>query len=84
MAEKALARERCYEEIILSVQGGLERYYREFPERLDDARSKDAHQWSMRGADRILKILDKYEISDRAGSELPPNVKEILEGNDEA
>ena len=63
--DKLSAQERCYAEIVNEATEGLARYYREYEERIDDQRSKDAQEWSMRGVKRILKVLDKYEISEK-------------------
>lgn len=67
-AEKS-ARERCYAEIVADMKGSFARYLQEFPERLGDARNKDAVDWSTRGLERILKILDRYSIEDAPAPE---------------
>ena len=47
---------------------GLARYYAEFPDRAGDDRAGDAAAWSLRGIGRILRVLDKYDIRDKAGA----------------
>ena len=58
------ARQRAYDEIVAEAKSGLSRYYAEYPDRLADERSRDAVAWSTRGISRVLRILDRYEISD--------------------
>ncbi len=58
-------RKELYAAIAAEARDGLDRYYREFPERLDGKRSKDALEWSMRGVGRLLKVLDGYDITKR-------------------
>jgi hypothetical protein len=66
MPKKAeAARRRCYDEIVVCCKEGLARYYAEFAERLGDGRAKDALDWSLRGINRIHRILDQYEITER-------------------
>lgn len=60
-------RQRCYDEVVAEAKEGMERYYREFPERAQDGRAKDALDWSLRGIGRILRILDRYEITEKEG-----------------
>lgn len=59
------ARKHVYAEIVRIAKEGLARYYAEFPERIGDERAVDALAWSMRGAGRILKMLDNYDIRER-------------------
>ena len=58
-------RQLLYDRIVVSVKDGLARYYEEFPDRLGDARAEDALAWSLRGTQRILKILDEYDCISR-------------------
>ncbi len=58
------ARARCYAEIVASVKEGFARYLLEYPERLGDERNNDAQAWSLRGLTRVIKILDRYAITD--------------------
>lgn len=58
-------RNRAYTEIAQAAKEGLARYYAEFPDRLGDERAADALAWSMRGINRILRVLDGYEIRER-------------------
>lgn len=55
-------REVLYGAILAEAEQGLRRYYEEFPERLSDARSAAAVEWSQRGVHRILKLLDGYDF----------------------
>lgn len=65
MTAKHTARERLRAEIVAVVKDGLNRYYKEFPERFEDERSADALAWSWRGAKRVLDAIDHYEIRDK-------------------
>ncbi len=65
--ESRTPRQRLYTSIVQMTRTGLERYYKEHPDRLGDARSFDAAEWSMRGIQRILAEIDKYEVMDREG-----------------
>lgn len=56
------ARQECYKRIVALVKRQLESYYRRYPERSVDERSKDAEDWSIRGIRDILSILDTYDI----------------------
>jgi hypothetical protein len=58
-------REKLYEQIVTSAQEGLARYYMEFPERIGDARAREALDWSLRGVSRILRLLDEYDLVHR-------------------
>lgn len=60
------AREECYEKIVAAAKEGLSRYYQEFPERIGDSRSAEAIAWSTRGVERVLRILDCYEVGRRS------------------
>ena len=62
----AEARKRLAEDIVRVAKEGLARYYAEFPERIGDERAADALAWSMRGVGRILRLLDNYDVRDRA------------------
>lgn len=67
MADKvheADPRKRAYAEIVTVAKEGLARYYGEYPELLGDKRASEALAWSMRGVARILRLLDKYVITD--------------------
>lgn len=44
------------------MQEGAERYYREHPDRLGDERSDDAIKWSHDGMERVLEILNEYDV----------------------
>jgi hypothetical protein len=57
-------RQRCYDEVVACVRDGLARYYLEFGDRLGDQRAADAVEWSLRGLERILEILDEYGITE--------------------
>lgn len=46
---------------------GLARYYQEYPDVIGDERSKEAIAWSTRGVERVLRVLDRYEIAARRG-----------------
>ncbi len=65
------ARQRCYEAIKADMLAGVSRYYAEHSQRLGDERSADAIAWSRRGMERILLILNGFEIQD-----LPDRTKE--------
>lgn len=62
------ARKELYAAIVAQARDALARYYAEWPERLDNERSKDALEWSMRGVGRILRLLDGYEITPKANA----------------
>ena len=62
-------RQVLYDRIVVEAKDGLARYYQEFPDRLGDQRAEDALAWSLRGIQRILKILDEYDCTAR---EAPP------------
>lgn len=66
MATPDPARKRAYEAIVQVAKEGLARYYAEFPERLGDDRAAEALAWSMRGVARIIRVLDQYDIRDKA------------------
>lgn len=55
-------RAACYDEIRNCMKDGVTAYYRQHSDRLDDARSKDAIQWSLEGLECIFTVLDKYEL----------------------
>lgn len=59
-------REKIYEDIVTIAKEGLARYYMEFPERIGDERASDALAWSMRGTSRILRVLDQYDLREKA------------------
>ena len=59
------ARKELYAAIVAQARDSLARYYSEWPERLDNERSKDALEWSMRGIGRVLRLLDGYDITPR-------------------
>ncbi len=61
---KKTARQRCYEAIKADMMGGVSRYYAEFPHWLGDDRSQRAIDWSTRGMERVLRILDGYDVQD--------------------
>lgn len=56
------ARQDCYRRIIELMKRQLEAYYRRYPERSVDERSKDAEDWSIRGIRDIISVLDSYVI----------------------
>lgn len=60
-------RAECYDAIIRAAKEGLARYYQEYPHMIGDDRSKEAIAWSTRGIERLLRILDGYEITKREG-----------------
>ena len=60
------ARRKAYAEITETVKTAFARYLEEFPERAGDARNEDAVQWSLRGVQRIFRVLEKYEITEKA------------------
>lgn len=59
------ARAKCYAELRACMSAGIREYYGEFPDRLADVRSVAALEHSMRGLQRILDVLDRYEIRER-------------------
>lgn len=61
----AEVRTKLYNMLLTDVETSLQRYYAEFPERLGDDRSNDAINWSTRGIQRILRILDNYEFVEK-------------------
>ncbi len=61
---KKTPRQRCYEAIKADMMAGVSRYYAEHSDRLGDGRSVDAIAWSTRGMERVLRILDGYDIRD--------------------
>jgi hypothetical protein len=60
------ARQECYKRIIGSAKEHMEAYYRRFPERAVDERSKDAEAWSLATLREAFNILDEYEITRRS------------------
>lgn len=63
-----LDRQVCYKRIRDAMQHGLQMYYRQFPERLLDERSKAAMKDSIIGLNQILDILDEYDITSKSKS----------------
>lgn len=59
------ARAKLYADITEIMKDSFERYGGEFPDRIGDERNIEAVSWSIRGLNRILRLLDKYEISER-------------------
>ncbi len=59
------ARRKAYAEITEVVKVSFARYLEEFPERAGDARNEDAIQWSLRGTNRVFRVLDKYVLTER-------------------
>lgn len=55
-------RAACYHRIRGVMKAGISAYYREFPQRLNDQRSKHAIDHSLRGLTRIFAVLDDYDI----------------------
>ncbi len=58
------ARQRCYAALVAEMQAGIAWYYGVHKDRLGDARSDDAVAWSELGLQRLLKVLDDYDIRD--------------------
>jgi hypothetical protein len=56
------ARTTCYQEIRICMKDGIAKYYKKYPERLLDERSKEAIDRSMDGLQCIFQVLDKYQI----------------------
>ncbi len=71
--QRGAARRKAYAEITDVVMAALARYLEEFPERAGDERHKDAVAWSPRGVDRVFRVLNKYEITEKPP---PPPKKE--------
>lgn len=59
------ARERLRQAMVQEAKDGLARYYHEFPERIGDERATDALAWSLRGVQRMVRLLDQYDIRDK-------------------
>lgn len=58
-------RAKLYAAITEIVKGSFTRYGQEFPERVGDDRNVDAIQWSLRGLNRLFRLLDRYEFTER-------------------
>jgi len=56
------AREVCYTAIRGCMKDGIGDYYREFPDRMFDDRSKLAIKHSIVGLEAIFAVLDGYAI----------------------
>src|SRR5688572_1300641 len=52
----------CYDRIRELVKGTLKEYYDRFPNRIGDARMKDALSYSYFGLELVFTILDEYQI----------------------
>jgi hypothetical protein len=63
------AREELKRRIVHHVRNELNAYYLEHPDRLGDARGKEAQQVSFAGIEAILRIIDLYQVS--APDDLP-------------
>lgn len=63
--EKISARQEAYKRIVDATKRGMENYYRRWPERALDERSRDAEEASLHGLRDIFTILDGYVISFR-------------------
>ena len=59
------ARQECYKRIIGSAKDHMEAYYRRYPERAVDERSKDAEDWTLRALRDSFDIMDEYNIDFR-------------------
>jgi len=59
------ARTECYQGVRDCMKEGIQAYYREYPDRLLDERSKLAIEHSMVGLKRIFEVLDHYLIGYR-------------------
>lgn len=57
------AREECYARLKEKIYDTLRIYYNKFPKRLNDDRSTDAIDWSLKGLNEFYGILDEYEIT---------------------
>lgn len=73
---KSSVRRRCYDAIIAEVKGSLAAYYQQFPDRAGDARSNDALERSLAGLERVLAILDGYEITELPTERQEPKDKQ--------
>lgn len=56
-------REDCYQRIRRCMTMEIVDYYKQFPERQLDARSIAAIAFSYHGLERILSVLEDYEIT---------------------
>lgn len=61
------AKTQAYRRIINIVKRGLTAYYTRYPERATDERSKDAEDWSIRGIEDVMRVLDDYVIEYKPG-----------------
>jgi len=61
-----VTRRKAYAEITETVKTAFARYLEEFPERAGDARNEDAVAWTLRGTNRIFRVLDRYELTEKA------------------
>ncbi|HXI15986.1 MAG TPA: hypothetical protein VNM48_06420 [Chloroflexota bacterium] len=59
------ARRKAYAEVTEVVKTAFARYLEEFPERAGDGRNLDAVQWSLRGVQRIFRVLDRFEFTEK-------------------
>ncbi len=59
------ARRKAYAEITEVIKASFARYLEEFPERAGDDRNVDAIAWSLRGTNRVFRVLDKYTLTER-------------------
>lgn len=59
------ARRKAYQEITEIVKASFARYLQEFPDRSGDDRNVDAVAWSLRGVNRIFRVLDAYELTEK-------------------
>ncbi len=57
--------EQLKRRVVQIATEGLAVYYEKYPNRLDDPRGKDAHDYSMTGVGMILAEVDKYRICER-------------------
>lgn len=57
------AREVCYRRCINHIKRCIADYYRRYPERAVDERSKDAEEWSFNAFRDVLHILDQFDIA---------------------
>ena len=70
MIKEITAREECYERMREMVKETLRDYYQKFPDRVGDARMKDALAHSFFGMDLIFGILDEYDIEFKGGERM--------------
>lgn len=61
-------RQKCYTEIKALMRDDITTFYKENPDKFGDERSQVAIDISLKGLGRILMILDKYEIGEKANA----------------